>query len=602
MVNKRQTPLVFNFKLLVLSVLFTLVSVILTAAPHAVKGVLDLRDYSYDEILYLQGEWKFRALDNSGNPLSNEYHYLTAPGDWNSVTGETYSTGEYLLKILLPENTPPTMGLYVPELSQSIEIWVNGKLLRTTGNIKTGKCDYSLSISPFSVNGDVEIRIIIRNSIFRKGGLIYIPRIGLNKKIHSLKVRKVWIEAFCIGSLLLVALYHLLLFHHNIKNSSDLYLGLSALLMMFRGLLTGENTIQIIFPNFPWVLNYHLEYIFAYLNGGMFLLFAYKCFPFHSKIIDKATIILPILSVGFAAVSIFLPLKILSQSVYVLQLFLFFCGGFGLIIFIHAFIEKKQASLLFSLGGIIFFIFLFVDIFYYNGAIKGFLNLALIGMVIFFIFQTATISKLHSGAFYRIKNLTIELEQEVSRQTADLKSTNDMLLREIEQRKKAESRLEMLSTTDSLTGAANRLKITPYLQQAHHIFNRYGKSFGIIMLDIDNFKKINDQYGHGVGDEVLKEIVLVSEKQIRECDILARWGGEEFMILMPEMGKEGAIAAAERLRREIEKFNFSVTGNVTASFGVAVPSEKEVILKDLLKRVDDNLYQAKAEGKNRVVG
>ncbi len=592
----------FIIKLSALAVLFSVASTILSADPSAVNGVIDLRDCSCDKLIYLHGQWKFRILDNSCSPESDKYDLIEVPGTWNSITRETYSAGEYLLKILLPEKTPPTMGLYLPELSQATEIWVNGRLLQTTGNLSTGESSYNLSIAPFSVNGDVELRIKLRNSLFRKGGLIKPPRIASTKKIHLLRDRKVLFESFCIGVLLLITLYHFFLFSLNRTNTSALYLALSALLMMLRSLFTGENTILIIIPDFPWRIDYHFEYILAYLNGGVFLLFIHSFYKLKVRAIDKVFIFLQIISFALAIISSIIPIKILSRTLYLLQTYLLVCGLLGTIIFIKALIAKKEASSFFSIGGILFFIFIFIDIFYYNGSFNYSVNLSMTGLVIFSIFQTAALSQIHNKTFIKAKKLSIELEKEVLKQTADLQSTNERLLREIEQRKKVEKRLEMLSTTDSLTGAANRLKITPHLQQAHHIFNRYGKSFGLIMMDIDDFKSINDQYGHGVGDEVLKEIVLISEKQIRECDIFARWGGEEFMLLMPEMDLKGSMAVAERLKTAISDFSFTVAGHVTASFGVTVPLEGEIMLKDILKRVDDNLYEAKTSGKNSIIG
>lgn len=120
------------------------------------------------------------------------------------------------------------------------------------------------------------------------------------------------------------------------------------------------------------------------------------------------------------------------------------------------------------------------------------------------------------------------------------------------------------------------------------------------MFDIDHFKQVNDNYGHDVGDEVLKGLVELVRQQMRRADLLARWGGEEFMIMAAETPCTGALELAEKLRRRVAAESFEQVGKVTISLGVAAYHRQEP-LKNLLKRVDDALYQAKEQGRNRVV-
>jgi diguanylate cyclase (GGDEF)-like protein len=119
------------------------------------------------------------------------------------------------------------------------------------------------------------------------------------------------------------------------------------------------------------------------------------------------------------------------------------------------------------------------------------------------------------------------------------------------------------------------------------------------MFDIDHFKCINDEFGHSEGDRVLKEITWLVRDLIRETDVMTRWGGEEFMILVPRDGREAAAALAEKLRGAMEGHHFSGMPKVTASFGVSeyMPGDT---LESLCARVDEALYRAKHEGRNRV--
>ncbi len=130
---------------------------------------------------------------------------------------------------------------------------------------------------------------------------------------------------------------------------------------------------------------------------------------------------------------------------------------------------------------------------------------------------------------------------------------------------------------------------------------RYGESFCLLMFDLDHFKTVNDNYGHDVGDQVLIEVVQLSMETIRHSDVLARWGGEEFMVLLPQANLDMALSLGQRLRQRISKHTFTGAGHLTVSIGVT-HMEEGYTVDELLKRVDDALYEAKESGRNRVVG
>lgn len=161
-----------------------------------------------------------------------------------------------------------------------------------------------------------------------------------------------------------------------------------------------------------------------------------------------------------------------------------------------------------------------------------------------------------------------------------------------------EQELKHLASIDKLTQAYNRTKFDDELQKQVGKAQRYSISLGIIMFDIDHFKRVNDTYGHDVGDKVLIEIVQLVKKNIRSNDFLARWGGEEFMILIPQTNEVSLNVMMENLRRNIEQYPFSGVGTITTSFGATLICEEDTI-ESLTKRVDKALYQSKADGRNR---
>ena len=164
---------------------------------------------------------------------------------------------------------------------------------------------------------------------------------------------------------------------------------------------------------------------------------------------------------------------------------------------------------------------------------------------------------------------------------------------------KQKKELEKISITDNLTGLYNRHKLNEILEKEFHRARRIKYPFGIIILDIDLFKDINDTYGHNVGDSVLKEISSLLNQNIRKSDTLGRWGGEEFLIIVPEGNKHKEQLLAKKLREKIEEYPFTTVKNITASFGVAKYEEGDNI-DTLIKRADDALYKAKEKGRNRV--
>ncbi len=166
-------------------------------------------------------------------------------------------------------------------------------------------------------------------------------------------------------------------------------------------------------------------------------------------------------------------------------------------------------------------------------------------------------------------------------------------------------RLEVLAHTDPLTAVLNRRALTERLASELERVRRYDSTVSLLLIDIDHFKRVNDSYGHLVGDDVLMDVGALLQSAVRAVDVVARYGGEEFVIALPETGLAGATVFAERIRELIEAHPFLHAGgsqlHLTASVGVAsYPSPGLETVEDLLATADQALYRAKAEGRNRV--
>ncbi|MBT1280241.1 PAS domain S-box protein [Thermoanaerobacter sp. CM-CNRG TB177] len=173
------------------------------------------------------------------------------------------------------------------------------------------------------------------------------------------------------------------------------------------------------------------------------------------------------------------------------------------------------------------------------------------------------------------------------------------IIRDISERKRFEELLYRQSITDPLTNIYNRRFFMQMLEQEIERTKRNKKPFSLVMFDLDHFKNINDRFGHAAGDIVLRSVADTVKGRIRKTDYFARWGGEEFIILLPETSLNNAVELAEELREQISTMELQGIGDVTASFGVTEYSDTDTI-DTVLIRVDNMLYEAKGEGRNCV--
>jgi diguanylate cyclase (GGDEF)-like protein len=154
-----------------------------------------------------------------------------------------------------------------------------------------------------------------------------------------------------------------------------------------------------------------------------------------------------------------------------------------------------------------------------------------------------------------------------------------------------------MAYVDFLTSLPNRR----YLDEKLRRFDAGGADGGsVVLFDVDHFKSVNDTYGHHVGDHVLREIALVAAGHLRDGQLLGRWGGEEFVLLLPDQDEETAARIVERVRRALDTHTFAEVGHVTASFGVAERQPGESVTSTV-DRADAAMYAAKRAGRNRVV-
>jgi diguanylate cyclase (GGDEF)-like protein len=212
--------------------------------------------------------------------------------------------------------------------------------------------------------------------------------------------------------------------------------------------------------------------------------------------------------------------------------------------------------------------------------------------ILFSLFISHTIKK--SFAQYReilnhqnleLHILNNELEEKVHIRTLELEKIKD--------------KFEILATTDSLTNINNRYSLMNMLESEMSRAKRYNTPLCVMMYDIDFFKNVNDTFGHDVGDSVLIELSNLMKQNLRDVDIIGRYGGEEFMIVLPNTPLEATKNFAERLRMKVEENNFEIAGKITISMGV-IELDKDENIDELFKRLDNLLYHSKNNGRNQI--
>jgi diguanylate cyclase (GGDEF)-like protein/PAS domain S-box-containing protein len=210
------------------------------------------------------------------------------------------------------------------------------------------------------------------------------------------------------------------------------------------------------------------------------------------------------------------------------------------------------------------------------------------------VYHHTLINKKKNGDLYYEKKTISPLKDENDRIVGFISTGKD-----VTQETMLYQEVEHIAMTDQLTGVYNRRKFEELYALESERARRFSHPLSMILIDIDHFKTVNDTYGHSIGDETLKHLAEIVQKNIRKIDSFARWGGEEFLVLSPGTDLDNIQKLAEKLRRAVESADFFEAGHITISLGVTV-FEKEDTFSELFKRADRSLYAAKEKGRNQV--
>ncbi|HNX23235.1 MAG TPA: diguanylate cyclase [Spirochaetota bacterium] len=555
-------------------------------SSYAVSGVADLSKNGYtSEIIDLNGEWEFypgRLLSPSDFKSSDKQFkpvFLHVPGDWNKIQNDR-GYGTYRLKVILPPGRM-NYSIKIKWVKTICKVWADNTVITEIGTVKE-PAEESLtggymSVTDFTPDkGEVVFTVQIVNYQDRRGGLCYPVSIGPPTAVYSAEIFNTFLNSFVLGALAIVIIFHLTIHLYFRKTSSNLYISLICFMVMIRIFVLSDSffIFSLVEP-LGYKLIVKAEFVSFLLIFIFFLRFFVKLYYVdQSRFLYRMLLYFGLSSLVYVLA---VPVYYVKAALPVFQLYIILVSIYVISGPVFSAVKRKMkgARIYFFIMISAFFVFINDIIYFLTSAGPGSLS-----HYVFFIFL--------AGHFFIIAMYFSEIFQE-----------NETLIEEIGIKKNIVNKLNYISSTDSLTELYNRRFFDTVLNTIVKEYKK-GETLWLIMFDIDFFKNVNDDFGHNMGDMVLKEFAAVVKRLIRTRDILARWGGEEFCIIVEEMDPKSIVQFIERIRESIEKFNFSVNRTVTASFGIAQYKYGESAT-DFIRRVDDALYKAKNSGRNKIV-
>lgn len=698
--------------------------------PEAIEGALDFRDWDFekDGSLNLVGEWAFfwgelLHPDQITHPI--QAPYVTVPEVWTdyNIEGTTLAPEGYATYYLTlyPPDANQVYGLYLEGQGSAYTLWIDGRLAAQNGQVGTDFQSMTPEKKPltvfFEAGGEaVEIVIQISNFHHRKAGFRNNILLNLAEPVHYYQMQNWFVEAFTVGTLSIMGIYHLFIYILRPKNKAPLVFSLMCWLSTVRVGVTNQSTLLFHLPILSWATAFRAEYMTFFLAPVLLTLFMRSLYP---KDVHRWFVRVSVgLGIGFILFLGFADTMTLSYSSTYYQVVILLNVLYFTFFLARIMIKRREGAFYIGLASSVMFAAVIIETLYLQNVIDSIYlqNFLPIGQITSFSFlafilvQAILLSARFSKSFYRVETLSSELEDvninlrqsekkyrnifeeskdmifiggldgqiedvspacdevlgypkeellqmkvqdlilhpeirsqferaiseqgavrnfevELQRKdgqkidalvTATLRHEEDGKVtgfqgsvRDITSRKQAQAerlralKLEEIAITDPLTQIYNRRFLYEAAEKEIERAKRSGSSLAVLIFDIDHFKNINDTYGHLTGDQVLINLVNLCQHNIRSMDYLARFGGDEFIILMPDTDSRSALETAERLREMVAEKPMTTSENtevpVTISMGISNWTyDSPLNIKALLNQADKALYQSKEAGRNRV--
>ncbi|MBF7074373.1 diguanylate cyclase [Glaciecola sp. MH2013] len=583
-------------------------------APAPQKGRLDLSKTNLAQSypIALGGEWViyWKALlsYNEITQSSTPPNFVNVPHTWvddDSINPRftTHGFATYRLSVTLNKaNTGLPLGILMPSIGTAYQLYIDDVLLAEGGVVAKTKASSIPHFHPgvfiFTAPSDrFDIIIQVSNQEFYWGGMWHQLKIGSAEMLHAEQNKKNLKSTIIISIFFTITVFNLIQFSLHSKNTQPLLIAVICVLLGFREMESSHLLQFIEIAQLSFATSVRINFLTFYVSVLTVILYLYSTFTrdYKPKLIYCIAAIPIVFSLGVIVTSV----EYFSPYMRVFQVYMLVVSPYLLWGILRAvYYKRKNARLL--LTGTLFLFFLMVnDILDSMGVIDSVL-LVSFGLVAFMIcLNYITYSRFIQDGAQNIRlnlaldarnkaleNLSKSLENKVTARTQELADANTLL--------------SELAFKDPLTGALNRRGVVAKIDDAKKSYLAYNTSFCVALVDFDNFKKLNDLLGHETGDKALKEGTKIIQECIRKSDVLARWGGEEFLILLQNTDVSDAELVVQNIREMIEEvLSNEIERHVSVTIGLAQYRDNETI-EQCISRADEALYVGKNSGRNCV--
>lgn len=583
--------------------------------PRVISGVLDLSNYNFEKngAVSLDGDWLFTPnlfVAPQETIFINKSSTIRVPSVWQNevvngkkMTSFGYST--YFTRVVLPEKAPNQIALNLPEIGTAYRLYINGIKVVQSG-IPAKEKFFSIPktepviVPVYKSEKTWDITIHVSNYQYFSGGIWNSIELGdINEFIQEQEMSSQKTFIFS-GIGLMVVIFHLMFFIIRRDDYLSLYFSIFTLIISLYLLSVGDIFILKLLPQITFSVLLKIQFGSFFLSIPIFG--AFLKFALPQEMNDTVFRTIFYIGIVSTAIGLILPPTFFVRAVYFYYIFTLFCAIYAIYIIIVAKIKKRESStiLLFSVS--IFIFFGINEILYVQGVLQtgSWLH---IGLFFFIVSQSIMVNY----RFTKSYKLKLRLDNKLESKNLELFDLSHNLEKRIEERtielNNAYLELKEMALTDELTGLPNRRSIMELVNFEEKLSQRGEHVFTMGLIDIDNFKKINDTYGHDIGDKVLKEVAIVAKNILYQQGKVARWGGEEFLLLFPDSNLEDAFALSEIIRKSIAVLSVPIGEShisVTITMGLCT-YQKDLGTQGVIKKADEGLYIGKRNGKNQVV-
>ena len=574
----------------------------------AEKGVITLHsdDLSNQQLVSLEGEWSFywHQLLTSDKIVQakqqKEPDYIELPSPWESKTGTNAGYATYSLTLHIPnELQGQVMGIYIPHQYSSYYLFADEVMIAANGKVgideESSQPAFIKELAYFQPShSTITLTMQVSNFVHPIGGASRQILFGTDTAISTYYDGVVAATLFVIGGILVMGIYQISIFIFRREEKAFLYFGIMSILIAARALFVEPVFITAMFPNFSWIWQHRLEFFIMYLAYMMYFLFLKSLYPNEiSKRVVRGLIALSLILVG---------ITVFTQPLLYRPLFNYFlCIAFVSLLYVFfvlitAIRHKRPTAVINLTASILFFLTVINDALLSLDWIDGKFY-ATYGFFLYIFIQSVNLSRNYAKKFQEsevltgeLRELNLSLDQKVQARTEQLEVMNE--------------KLRELTFLDGLTGLYNRRFFDEKMMETVAESEKANEPLTLLIIDLDEFKKYNDTYGHVNGDQLIKISAAIFKEVVGQSGYVARYGGEEFAVILPNCKQEKGYAIAEEIRESMEGAKIEHRTNIPSGFAtlsVGGTSSSEHAFKEMedwIRFADRALYVSKENGKN----